>query len=86
MKGLDYHYVWCVIMLASSPLVCQGKQGIEIILGVVANKCLHQAEKMDLLETEKGWREEEFDYILQLLRTVLLKRLLTPQRQNDVTC
>jgi hypothetical protein len=29
---------------------------------------------MDILERDIGWREEEFDYILQFLRTILLKR------------
>lgn len=31
---------------------------------------------MDSLERDRGWREEEFDYILQFLRTILLKRML----------
>ena len=29
---------------------------------------------MDILETDHGWREEEFDFVLQFLRTILLKR------------
>ena len=29
---------------------------------------------MEKLEREQGWKEEEFDYVLQFLRTVLLKR------------
>ncbi|MCJ1290430.1 hypothetical protein MMC34_001968 [Xylographa carneopallida] len=28
---------------------------------------------MDNLETDHGWREEEFDFVLQFLRTILLK-------------
>ncbi|KAF8543237.1 dynein light intermediate chain-domain-containing protein [Trichophaea hybrida] len=31
------------------------------------------ADKIELLERERGWREEEFDFILQFLRTILLK-------------
>lgn len=29
---------------------------------------------MEYLEKEMGWREEDFDFVLQSLRTVLLKR------------
>ncbi|EFE34253.1 uncharacterized protein ARB_06650 [Trichophyton benhamiae CBS 112371] len=32
-----------------------------------------QAEKIEQLEKDHGWREEEFDYILQFMRTILLK-------------
>ena len=32
---------------------------------------------MDYLEKEQGWREDEFDFILQFLRTILMKRLLS---------
>ena len=34
-----------------------------------------QSEKIDILEREHNWREEEFDYLLQFLRTILLKRM-----------
>ncbi|KAL9056498.1 MAG: hypothetical protein Q9162_002873 [Coniocarpon cinnabarinum] len=34
--------------------------------------CQH-AEKTDMLEREHGWKDDEFDYILQYMRTVLLK-------------
>jgi len=34
-----------------------------------------QADKIPKLEKESGWREEQFDYILQFMRTVLLKRM-----------
>ena len=37
-----------------------------------------QSEKIDVLEREFSWREEEFDYLLQFLRTILLKRRSTP--------
>ncbi|EGO53211.1 hypothetical protein NEUTE1DRAFT_106145 [Neurospora tetrasperma FGSC 2508] len=32
-----------------------------------------QAEKMDHLEKTQGWKEEEFDVVLQFLRTILLR-------------
>ena len=38
------------------------------------NICLMQADKIEKLEKEHGWREEEFDFILQFMRTILLKR------------
>ncbi|TGZ84776.1 hypothetical protein EX30DRAFT_367915 [Ascodesmis nigricans] len=31
------------------------------------------ADKIELLERERGWKEEQFDFVLQFLRTVLLK-------------
>jgi dynein light intermediate chain 1 len=34
---------------------------------------LQQADKIEKLEKDHGWREEEFDFILQFMRTVLLK-------------
>ena len=35
-----------------------------------------QANKIEMLEKEHSWREEEFDYVLQFLRTILMKRKL----------
>ncbi len=37
-----------------------------------------QADKVDRLEKEQGWREEDFDFILQFLRTILAKRKSEP--------
>ncbi|RPB10493.1 hypothetical protein P167DRAFT_525933 [Morchella conica CCBAS932] len=31
------------------------------------------ADKIEVLERERGWKEEEFDFVLQFLRTILLK-------------
>ncbi|KAL7276521.1 hypothetical protein RUND412_000480 [Rhizina undulata] len=31
------------------------------------------ADKIEMLEREQGWKEDEFDFVLQFLRTVLLK-------------
>lgn len=33
-----------------------------------------QIDKIDTLEREQSWKEEEFDFVLQYLRTILLKR------------
>lgn len=33
-----------------------------------------QADKIDSLEVEQSWKEEEFDFVLQFLRTILMKR------------
>lgn len=33
-----------------------------------------QAEKMDVLERTQSWKEEEFDVVLQFMRTILLRR------------
>lgn len=35
---------------------------------------LDQADKIEKLEKDHGWHEEQFDFILQFLRTILLKR------------
>lgn len=35
---------------------------------------MKQADKIDALEVEHGWKEEEFDFVLQFLRTILMKR------------
>ncbi|KAI9850657.1 MAG: hypothetical protein M1838_005301 [Thelocarpon superellum] len=34
--------------------------------------CQH-ADHIDVLEKDRGWREEEFDFVLQFIRTILLK-------------
>ena len=38
--------------------------------------CFSQADKIERLEKDHGWNEEQFDFILQFLRTILLKREL----------
>lgn len=45
----------------------------EVPRDVVANYYL-QADKIEKLEKDHGWHEEQFDFILQFLRTILLKR------------
>lgn len=40
----------------------------------LTDRNLSQADKIETLEKEQGWREEEFDFILQFMRTILMKR------------
>uniref|UniRef100_A0A093UU79 Cytoplasmic dynein 1 light intermediate chain 2 n=1 Tax=Talaromyces marneffei PM1 TaxID=1077442 RepID=A0A093UU79_TALMA len=42
-------------------------------LGVPLCVVCQGANKIEQLEKENGWREEEFDFILQFMRTILLK-------------
>ncbi|KAL8761521.1 MAG: hypothetical protein Q9184_002370 [Pyrenodesmia sp. 2 TL-2023] len=42
-------------------------------LGLPICVACHGTEKIEALEKDHGWREEEFDFALQYLRTVLLK-------------
>ncbi|CAL8583625.1 hypothetical protein XPA_009246 [Xanthoria parietina] len=42
-------------------------------LGLPLCVACHGTEKIETLERDHGWREEEFDFSLQYLRTVLLK-------------
>ena len=39
---------------------------------------------MDLLEKEHGWKDDEFDFVLQFLRTILLKRKLSEKSEAVV--
>ncbi|MCJ1288422.1 hypothetical protein MMC26_007779 [Xylographa opegraphella] len=42
-------------------------------LGIPLSVVCYNSNIMDNLETDHGWREEEFDFVLQFLRTILLK-------------
>lgn len=42
-------------------------------LGIPLCVVCQNADKIEALERERGWKEEQFDFILQSLRTVLLK-------------
>ncbi|KAI9814543.1 MAG: hypothetical protein M1832_005723 [Thelocarpon impressellum] len=58
-------------------VVCQNVSLWVACLGHVRSLIHHrQADNIDVLEKERGWKEEEFDFVLQLVRTVLLKRTL----------
>jgi hypothetical protein len=39
---------------------------------------------MDLLEKEHGWKDDEFDFVLQFLRTILLKRKQSEPQKTAV--
>ncbi|KAF2843716.1 dynein family protein [Patellaria atrata CBS 101060] len=42
-------------------------------LGLPLCVVCQNADKIEILERERGWKEEEFDFVLQYLRTILLK-------------
>ncbi|KAJ4352159.1 uncharacterized protein N0V89_007506 [Didymosphaeria variabile] len=42
-------------------------------LGIPLCVVCQNADKIEAMERERGWKEEEFDFILQYLRTILLK-------------
>jgi dynein light intermediate chain 1 len=42
-------------------------------LGVPLCVVCQNADKMQLLETERGWKDEQFDFVGQYIRTILLK-------------
>jgi dynein light intermediate chain 1, cytosolic len=42
-------------------------------LGIPLCVVAHNADKIEQLEKERGWKDDQFDFIMQYLRTVLLK-------------
>ncbi|KAF2868076.1 dynein [Massariosphaeria phaeospora] len=42
-------------------------------LGIPLCVVCQNADKIEALEKERGWKEDEFDFVLQYLRTILLK-------------
>lgn len=48
----------------------------EEALGLPLCVVCYNSDQMETLERERAWKDEEFDFILQSLRTVLLKRKL----------
>ncbi|KAG7009627.1 hypothetical protein G7Y79_00002g007420 [Physcia stellaris] len=42
-------------------------------LGLPLCVVCHRADKIDTLETQQSWGEEDFDFVLQFLRTILMK-------------
>jgi len=42
-------------------------------LGVPLSVVCQNADKVEQLEKERGWKDEQFDFILQYIRTILLK-------------
>lgn len=55
-------------------VVCQNVSFTYHVISVIANHV--KSDQIELLEKERSWQEEEFDFVLQSLRTVLLKRKL----------
>lgn len=60
-------------------VVCQGVRKLLPINQLLVNFTnlvprLSQADKIEKLEKDHGWHEEQFDFVLQFLRTILLKR------------
>jgi dynein light intermediate chain 1, cytosolic len=49
-------------------------QDMALRIPILIHTDSYQADKIETLEKERAWKEEEFDFILQFLRTVLLKR------------
>ena len=45
----------------------------DVPLGLPLCVVCHNSDKISALEVEQNWREEDFDFVLQFLRTVLLK-------------
>lgn len=45
----------------------------DVPLGIPLCVVCQNADKIEALEKERGWKEEEFDFILQYIRTILLK-------------
>jgi dynein light intermediate chain 1 len=44
-----------------------------------------KSDQIEALEKEQAWKEEEFDIVLQFLRTVLLKRTILTLTYTKVT-
>lgn len=50
-----------------------GPGELDEFLGIPICVVCQSADKIEILEKERGWKDEEFDFILQYLRTILLK-------------
>jgi len=68
MKHWAFRCVLCV-----TGYVCQLISGTFLQTFALADTVV-QADKIDVLEKTHGWREDEFDFVLQYLRTILMKR------------
>lgn len=55
------------------------EDGLGVPLSVI---CLN-ANKIERMEREFGWQEEQFDFVLQWMRCVLLKRKLSSINAHD---
>lgn len=50
-----------------------GPGELDEFLGIPICVVCQSADRIEILEKERGWKDEEFDFILQYLRTILLK-------------
>lgn len=57
-----------------TPVVPLGPGEWDDGLGVPLSVICINAEKVERMERDFGWQDEQFDYVLQWLRCVLLKR------------
>ena len=57
-----------------TPLLPLGPGEWEEGLGVPISVVCFNADKIERMEREYGWQDEQFDFVLQWLRCVLLKR------------
>lgn len=71
-KHWDFHCVLCAMVYVCQPIIMIFPRNFDVF--ALADAA--QADKIDLLEKAHGWREEEFDFVLQYLRTILMKRAL----------
>lgn len=55
-------------------VVCQNVRFPRSLASAKQLLMIYQSDRMELLERERSWKEDEFDYVLQFLRTILLKR------------
>jgi len=60
-----------------TPVVPLGPGEWEEGLGVPLSVVCMNASKIEKMEREFGWQEEQFDFVLQWMRCVLLKRKST---------
>jgi len=73
MRLWDFHCAWFVIAYVFRT----AKKAYERARSKTTD-FLEQADKIEMLEKEHSWREEEFDFVLQFLRTILMKRKPPP--------
>lgn len=66
---------WRVGRTARSTTLC-GLPERELLWSIpgVLKLTYSQAENMEILERTQSWKEEEFDVVLQFMRTILLRR------------
>lgn len=64
----------CLSALSVTTCVLPGAIPAQCMSSGMPADLLSQADKIESLEVEQSWKEEEFDFVLQFLRTILMKR------------